>query len=116
MLLRVASGNGIAGAQNVVLKSTDTELKFGVDGFYHFDLFCQTFWLTTTHISLIFVMITLVVLAIWANRIIKKANPYEKPGMALTVIEYIVDAFDGMAKAGPAATPSTRTWPTARRR
>jgi len=75
------------------------ELDLGINGYAHFELFGKTFWLTNTHISIIIVVAVITVLAIWANRIIKKADPAKKPGKALNVIELVVDAIDGITKS-----------------
>lgn len=75
------------------------EMTFGVDGFLKYSLFGQDFWLTTTHVSVIIVMVFILVFAIIANRVIKKAKPEDVPGPFLNVIEYLVEAVDNLTKA-----------------
>ncbi len=82
-------------AANVV----NDEITFGVDGLIRYELFGHELWITTTHISLLIVMISIIAFAIIANRIIKKADPYKVPGKFLNVIEYLVETFDNLTKA-----------------
>lgn len=81
-----------------ILRDTK-ELTFGVDGFIKYKLFGGEYWITTTHISLIIIMVIIIALAIAANRAIKKANPDEVPGMFLNVIEYLVESVDNLTKS-----------------
>lgn len=73
-------------------------VTFGVDGYLKYTLFGHEFWLTTTHIGLLIIMIALTVFAVICNRAIKKANPYKKPGAFLNIIEYMVETFDNLTK------------------
>lgn len=61
-----------------------------------FTLWGQDIYLTTTHISLIIVIVSLLVFAFFANRAIKNADPNKVPGPFLNVVELIVEALDGM--------------------
>lgn len=98
LLLHSIPGSGLRTGTGI-LRSSGSDLDFGINGYYRFELFGQTFWLTNTHISIIIIVTVIAILAIVANRIIRKADPYAKPGGALNVIEYIVEAFDGMTKS-----------------
>ena len=64
----------------------DEGVTFGVDGFFQYSFFGQKVWLTTTHITLFIVMLALVVFALIANRVIKKADTEKAPGPFLNVI------------------------------
>lgn len=97
MLLPAGAGGLAAGPE--ILKSSSSDLDFGINGYYHFELFGQSLWLTNTHISLIIIVLVITVLSLLANRIIKKADPYQKPGAALNVIELIVEFFDNMTRS-----------------
>lgn len=68
----------------------------GITGFTEYRFFGNTVWLTTTHISLILIMLAILVFAVIANRAIKKADPHKVPGPFLNVIEYMVEAIDGL--------------------
>lgn len=75
------------------------EITFGVDGYLKYSLFGHDFWLTTTHIGLIIILVTLTIFAVIANRVIKKANPDDVPGVFLNMIEYLVEAIDNLTKS-----------------
>ena len=75
------------------------EITFGVDGLLKYELFGQELWITNTHVSLLLVVLTLTILAIFANRAIRKADPNEVPGMFLNIIEYLVELVDGLTRA-----------------
>ena len=77
----------------------ETELDLGVNGYARFELFGKTFFLTNTHIAIIIVVAVITVLAILANRVIRKADPSKAPGKALNLIELVVDAIDGITKS-----------------
>lgn len=72
------------------------EVNFGIDGYQQYSLFGHKLYLTTTHISIIIVMLALIIFALFANRAIKKADPYKVPGTFLNIVEYIVEALDNM--------------------
>lgn len=73
-----------------------SEVDFGITGYQEYTLFGHKLYLTTTHISIIVVMLTLIIFALVANRVIKKADPNKVPGTFLNIIEYIVEAIDNM--------------------
>lgn len=75
------------------------DVDIGITGYFHFDVGGQTLWITTTHVSLLIVVIALTVFALIANRAIKKANPEAVPGPFLNVIELLVEAVDNLTKS-----------------
>lgn len=77
----------------------DNSLDLGINGYARFELFGKTFWLTNTHISIIVVVFVVTVLAVLANRVIRKADPTKKPGKVLNVIELAVEAIDSITKS-----------------
>ncbi len=81
----------------VAAKATD-EVNFGIDGLYQYTLFGQKVWLTTTHIGLLLVIVLLIGFAIIANRVIKHADPYKKPGKFLNMIELAVETVDKLTR------------------
>lgn len=89
---------GFAG-KNLLQMSSGEDVTFGVDGFLKYKFFGQEVWLTTTHISILIVALALIVFALIANRVIKKADPEKAPGSFLNVIEYIVEAIDNLTKS-----------------
>ena len=50
------------------------EADFAIHGLVSYQLFGHTFWLTTTHISMIIVTVVLLIFAFAANRCMKKAK------------------------------------------
>lgn len=79
---------------NLVRLGSDVDV--GITGYFKYSFFGQPVWLTTTHLSLILIILTLAIFAFIANRKIKKANPNKVPGTFLNIIEYIVEAIDGL--------------------
>lgn len=70
------------------------EVDFMIHGLFKYKLFGQEFYITTTHVSILIVMIILLVFAILANR--KMKNPDEIPGGFQNVVEMIVEMLDKM--------------------
>lgn len=75
------------------------EVDIGITGYFHFEVGGQTLWITTTHVSLLIVVLALTVFALFANRAIKKANPEDVPGPFLNVLELIVELIDSMTRS-----------------
>ena len=81
-----------------ILAASDSKITFGVDGLFKYEVFGQELWITNTHVSLLLVVLTLTILALFANRAIKKADPNEVPGTFLNIIEYLVELVDGLTR------------------
>lgn len=88
---------GIGTAARSVFLANDVDV--GITGYVHFEVGGQTLWITTTHVSLLIVVIALTVFAILANKAIKKAKPEDVPGPFLNVIEMLVEAVDNLTKS-----------------
>lgn len=88
-------GTGIVSGR--VFLSQDVDI--GITGYFHFEIGGQTLWITTTHVSLLLIVIALTVFALFVNRAIKKANPEDVPGPFLNVIEMMVEAIDNLTKS-----------------
>lgn len=84
---------GSSMANGVILSS---DVSFGVNGYYSYELFGHELWLTTTHISTIIIAVIMIAFAIVANAVIRKADPNEVPGKFLNFIELIVEMLDKM--------------------
>ncbi|MBO4627490.1 MAG: F0F1 ATP synthase subunit A [Lachnospiraceae bacterium] len=94
-VLLALSVAGHGGLPEVVSRSNDEiGTKIGINGFGYFDLFGFRFWITSTHIALAVIVLAVTVLAILANRAIRKADPYGKPGIVMTIIETVVEFID----------------------
>ena len=85
--------------RTVVLAASNDEITFGVDGLLKYELFGQELWITNTHISLLLVVLTLTIFALFANRAIKAADPNEVPGTFLNIVEYLVETVDNLTRA-----------------
>ncbi|WP_408609348.1 F0F1 ATP synthase subunit A [Anaerosporobacter faecicola] len=72
------------------------DVDFGITGYQEYTLFGQKLYFTTTHISIIIVMLALIIFAVIANRKIKKADPNKVPGTFLNIVEYMVQAIDDL--------------------
>ena len=81
-----------------ILAASDSKITFGVDGLFKYEVFGQELWITNTHVSLLLVVLTLTVFALFANRAIRKADPNEVPGTFLNIIEYLVELVDGLTR------------------
>ena len=93
-------GNGIAFLAGSLLKTGPSvltqEVDFGIEGFWQINFFGQKVWLTTSHVSMLIILVLLIGFAIVANIVIRKANPNQVPGKFLNFIELIVETLDKM--------------------
>lgn len=104
-------GSGILGmstamaGRNLLQNAEDSQVDFFIHGYKDtkFSFFGADVYLTTTHISMIIVIAVIVILAILANRAIKKADPHKVPGPFLNVVELIVESLDGMVSSSMGA-------------
>lgn len=72
------------------------DISLGVKAYAKYHLFGQELYITTTHISIIIVVLTLLVFSLIANMAIKKADPEKPPGPFLNVIELLVETIDNL--------------------
>ena len=80
--------------QDAILLSSGPDIDIMVKGLFSYELFGQTFWITTTHVCLLIVMLVLTVFSIAANRAMKNAS--DVPGGFQNVVELIVEMLDKM--------------------
>lgn len=90
---------------NLIRASNDVSL--GVKSYGEYELFGQTLHITTTHISILIVMIVLFAFSIAGNIAIKKADPNKVPGPFLNVVEMLVEQLDNLvvSNMGPKQAP-----------
>ena len=86
-------GNMSSGTELIRAKS---DVSLGVKAYAEYKLFGQTFYITTTHISILIVMLTILISCILANRAIKKADPNKVPGPFLNAVEMVVQTIDNL--------------------
>ena len=75
---------------------TGSDIDVMVHGLLKYSFFGHEVWITTTHVSLLFVMLILIVFSIFAGQAIKKGA--EVPGTFQNVVELIVEKLDGMVE------------------
>lgn len=79
-----------------ILLSADVD--FMIHGVFSYEIFGQTVWITTTHISLLIIVLALIGFAMVVNRLMKRAE--EVPSGFQNVAEMIVELLDNMVKSG----------------
>ena len=80
-----------------ILLSGNADIDFMIHGVCSYELFGQTFWITTTHVCILIVMLVIIGFCIAANRAIKHAS--EVPGNFQNIVELIVEKLDGMVES-----------------
>ncbi len=75
-----------------ILLSAGADIDFMVHGIVKYELFGQELWITTTHVSVLIVLLILTGFSIAANRAMKKAS--EVPSGFQNVVEMIVELLD----------------------
>lgn len=88
-------GHMIAG--RFLTASAGENVDFMVHGLIKYHLFGQELWITTTHVSILIVMLLLIALFLFAHHKMKK--PDEVPGVFQNVIELIVEMLDGLVSS-----------------
>ena len=78
------------------LLSAGSDIDVMVHGLFQYSFFGHEVWITTTHVSLLFVMLILILFSIFAGRAIKKGS--EVPGGFQNEVELIVEKLDGMVE------------------
>lgn len=86
-----------------LLASSGSDVDFMVHGLFSYELFGQTFWITTTHVSILIVMLIILAFAVAARIVISHASEY--PTGFQNVVELVVEMLDKMVKSsmGPHA-------------
>lgn len=79
--------------RQMILCSADTELDFYINGVFSYELFGQTFWITTTHLSMLAITVALIAFAFVVNRTMKRAA--EVPTGLQNAIELVVEFLQG---------------------
>lgn len=96
---------------NAILMSSGADnIDFMIHGIFSYELFGQTFWITTSHVCILIIMLLLIGFSIAANRAMKHAE--EIPGGFQNVLELIVEMLDNMVYGtmGKIAAPKYRNY------
>lgn len=72
----------------------ENKVDFYIHGYQEVRIGDFSFWITTTHVCLAIVMVVLIVFAVVANHVIKKADYRKAPTGFLNVLEMIVETLD----------------------
>ena len=79
-----------------IILSGGAAVDFNVHGIFQYSFFGHPVWITTTHVSILMVMLLLAAFAVAANRCMRKAA--EVPGSFQNVVEMVVEKLDGMVE------------------
>lgn len=79
-----------------LLASSGSDVDFMIHGVFSYELFGHTFWITTTHVALLIVMLIILAFAIAARITISHAGEY--PTGFQNVVEMIVEMLDKMVE------------------
>ncbi len=79
-----------------ILLSAGSDIDFMIHGIFSYELFGQTLWITTTHVSILIVMLLIIIFACIGGRVAKKAT--EVPGKFQNVVEMLVEFLDGIIR------------------
>ena len=80
--------------QDAILLSSGSDIDIMVHGLFSYELFGHTFWITTTHVCMLIIILVLLAFSIAANRVMKRAA--DVPGGFQNVVELIVEMLDKM--------------------
>lgn len=80
--------------KNAILTASETDVDFMIHGLFSYELFGYTFWITTSHVCILIVMLFLIGTALAVNIRVKHAE--EVPGMFQNIAELVVEKLDGM--------------------
>lgn len=83
--------------EHAILMASGADVDFMIHGLFSYELFGYTFWITTSHVCILIVMLILIGFALVVNRRMKRAT--EVPGTLQNVAELIVEKLDGMVHA-----------------
>ncbi|MDD3413691.1 MAG: F0F1 ATP synthase subunit A [Lachnospiraceae bacterium] len=82
---------------NGILLSGGSEVDFMIKGIFSYEIFGQKVWITTTHVCMLIVILSIIVFSIFANRAIKHAT--EVPGTFQNIVELIVELLDKLVES-----------------
>ena len=80
---------------NLILASGQN-MDFMIHGLIDFELFGQTFWITTTHVSILIVMVLIIAFACVLRANLK--GPDETPGMLQSFVEIAIEMLQNMVE------------------
>lgn len=79
-----------------LLAASGSDVDFMIHGLFSYELFGHTFWITTTHVATLIVMLIILGFAVAARIAIRHASEY--PTGFQNVVEMLVEMIDGMVE------------------
>lgn len=79
---------------DTILAASGPDVDFMIHGLFSYELFGQTFWITTSHVCTLIVMLILTVFSLIINRKLRHAA--EVPGTLQNIGELLVEKLDDM--------------------
>lgn len=76
------------------LLASSSDADFMIHGLFQYELFGHTFWITTTHVSILIVMALIMIFACVVRK--KLLAPEETPGLLQSGVEIAVEMLDNM--------------------
>ncbi len=80
-----------------MISATGSNIDFMIHGLIEFELFGQTLWITTTHVSMLLVMGVIIAVACLVRAKLK--SPTETPGLVQSGAEVAVEMMEGMVRS-----------------
>ena len=77
-----------------IMLSGSQDIDFMIHGVFSYELFGHTFWITTTHVCVLIVMLVIIAFCIAAGRTVKHAS--DVPGTFQNIAELVVEMLDNM--------------------
>lgn len=79
-----------------LLAASGSDVDFMIHGVFSYELFGQTFWITTTHVAILIVMLVILAFAIAGRIAINHASKY--PTGFQNVVELLIEMLDNMVE------------------
>lgn len=99
ILYAAKSLNSLCSVSNDVTDGGSEDFGFMIKLLKDFKIGNTTINITSTHICLLVVTVTLIVIACIVNRIVKKANASDTPGTVQNIAELVVEILDKMVSS-----------------
>jgi F-type H+-transporting ATPase subunit a len=79
-----------------LMLTSQNDVDFMIHGLFSYNLFGQELWITTSHVYLLIVVISLIIFFIVGGQVFRKADKI--PGVFQNILEIIVEFLDGIVK------------------
>ena len=82
--------------ETILLASSAKNIDFMIHGLFKYKIFGQTVWITTSHVCLLIVLLTLIIFSFVVKH--KMQNATEVPGTFQNILEAVVEFLDNIVK------------------